>query len=146
MVSKVKSLCMIRVLYRHCPVCHLHLLGMPSRENTDTVVSSRILPINLIWSDSTSSMTQSFCESISSDGGGPGMMCFVESLSVRVVPVFLDKVDHTPRLPYSLIWCPGREDVTLSRRPLACMKVPKFLKVLDKKKLGLFCSACSLTR
>jgi hypothetical protein len=61
------------------------------------------------------------------------MVCFVESLSVRVVPVFLDKVGHTPRLPYSPIWYPGRDDVTLSRRTLACMKVPKFLKVLDKK-------------
>ena len=56
----------------------------------------------------------------------------IEPSPVRAVSVFLNKVDHTPRFAYSLIWYPGRENVTLSRRPLACVKVPKFLKVLDK--------------
>jgi len=60
-----------------------------------------------------------------------------EPSPVRVVSVFLEKVDHIPRLPYSPVWYPGRENVTLSRRPLACVNVPKFLKVLDKKKGGI---------
>src|SRR6267154_4535606 len=72
MVSKVTSLCIVRVPYSHRPVCHLHLLEMPSRENTGSIFEN-----NMIWSNSTSSMTQSFSESISSDCGGLRMVCFV---------------------------------------------------------------------
>jgi hypothetical protein len=49
-----------------------------------------------------------------------------------------NKVDHTPRLPYSPIWYPGRENVTLSRRSLALCEGAKVLESSRKKKLGCF--------
>src|ERR1700679_2849637 len=101
MVSKVASLCIIRVLYRHCPVGHLHLLGMLSRENTDSIFEN--LPINLIWSDPTSSMAQSFSESISFDGGRPGMVYFVESLSLLPFEIRLTILLSCPTLSFGIL-------------------------------------------
>jgi len=60
-----------------------------------------------------------------------------EPSPVRVVLIFLDRVDHTPRLTYSPIWYPGRENVTCHVDPSLVVKVPKFLKALDKN-LGCF--------
>jgi hypothetical protein len=67
------------------------------------------------------------------------MVCFesLGRLCFKWSPVFLDKVDHTPRLPYPPISYSGRENVTLSRRPPACVNVSKFLKTLDKKNWGV---------
>lgn len=54
-----------------------------------------------------------------------------EPSPVRVVLIFLDRVDHTPRLTYSPIWYPGRENVTCHVDPSLVVKVPKFLKALE---------------
>jgi hypothetical protein len=62
------------------------------------------------------------------------MVCFVELLNLLPFEIRF-KVDHTPRLPYSPIWHPGREDITMSHRPVTCVKVPS-LKDLEKKKIG----------
>ena len=62
-----------------CLICHP---GKP------LIGRSRILPINLIWSDSTSSMTQS-CEGIFSGGGGPEMARFVELRSILPLVMLL---------------------------------------------------------
>jgi hypothetical protein len=107
---------------------------MLSWENTDSIFEN--LPINLIWSDSTSSMAQSFSESISSDGGGPGMVCFVESLSLLRLPfeIRLTILLGCPTLPFGIL---DARTLHCHVDPSLCVKVPKFLKVLDKKNWGV---------
>lgn len=69
------------------------------------------------------------------------MVCFIELLNLLPVKI-RSRVDHTPRLPYSPIWHPGPKNISMSRRPVTCVKVSS-LKDLEKKNWSVLFSLFS---
>jgi len=113
-LAKPRPLCVtIYSVIFACLICH------PGKA---LIGPSRILPINLIWSDSTSSMTQSR-EGIFSGGGGPEMARFVELRSILLLVM--------------LLGCPTLIFNILEARPFLCTPcLCECVQVLDKKELG----------